>query len=320
MVLVRRFQSRLASRLLSLVLVVWAVTIATFMLANVLPGDPVLAILGEDATPETIAAWRERLGLDQPLPVRYVEWLTNALQGDLGFSYQTNEQTLDLILERLPVTLEILVLTQIVALSLAVPAAILSAWRSKGPFDRATMTTSLGLLAMPPFLIAIGLIYTFSVKLGWLPATGFRPLSDGIWANLRSVALPTLALALNEFPVYQRLLRADMMQTLQQDYISVARAKGLSNARILLRHALKPSSFTLLTVVGVNIGRLLGGTIIIEVLFGLPGLGQLMIQSVYQQDYLVLQGLVLFMAVSFVVVNAIVDGVYVLLDPRTSDD
>jgi peptide/nickel transport system permease protein len=310
------FRGPFVTRLLSLLLVVWAVTIATFMMANLLPGDPVLALLGENATPEAIAQWRQRLGLDQPLLVRYYQWLIAALQGDFGISYQTNEQVADMILHRLPVTLEILVLTTIVALGMAVPTAIISAWRARGAFDRISMAGSLGLLSMPPFLIAIFLIYTFSVQLGWLPATGFTPLSDGLLANLRSVALPTLALALNEFPVYMRLLRADLMQTLQQDFIAVARAKGLSTARILLRHALKPSSFTLLTVLGVNLGRLIGGTIIIEVLFGLPGIGQLLIQSIYQQDYLVLQAVVLFVAVAFVLINAMVDGLYVLLDPR----
>ena len=219
---------------------------------------------------------------------------------------------------RLPVTVEILVLTQIVALAIAVPCGIFSAWRSGSNFDRATMGTSLGLLSMPPFLIGILLIYLFSIQLGLLPATGYASLDDGILENLQSLLLPVLALALAEIPVYLRLLREDMMQTLQQDYIAVARAKGMPPRRILLFHALRPSSFSLITVVGVNIGRLIGGAIIVEVLFALPGIGQLLIQSVYQQDFLVLQGIVLFVAVAFVLVNATVDLLYNFLDPRTS--
>ncbi|MBK8766918.1 MAG: ABC transporter permease [Steroidobacteraceae bacterium] len=310
--------ARIRSRLLSLVLVVWGVTIATFVLANLLPGDPVLALLGEDATPESIAVWRAKLGLDQPLLVRYFDWLLNALQGDFGASYRTDEKVFDMILHRLPVTVEILVLTQIVALAIAVPCGIFSAWRSGSNFDRATMGTSLGLLSMPPFLIGILLIYLFSIQLGLLPATGYASLDDGILENLQSLLLPVLALALAEIPVYLRLLREDMMQTLQQDYIAVARAKGMPPRRILLFHALRPSSFSLITVVGVNIGRLIGGAIIVEVLFALPGIGQLLIQSVYQQDFLVLQGIVLFVAVAFVLVNATVDLLYNFLDPRTS--
>ena len=310
--------ARIRSRLLSLVLVVWGVTIATFVLANLLPGDPVLALLGEDATPENIAVWRAKLGLDQPLLVRYADWLLNALQGDFGASYRTEEKVFDMILHRLPVTVEILVLTQIVALAIAVPCGIFSAWRSGSNFDRATMGTSLGLLSMPPFLIGILLIYLFSIQLGLFPATGYASLDDGILENLQSLLLPVLALALAEIPVYLRLLREDMMQTLQQDYIAVARAKGMPPRRILLFHALRPSSFSLITVVGVNIGRLIGGAIIVEVLFALPGIGQLLIQSVYQQDFLVLQGIVLFVAVAFVLVNATVDLLYNFLDPRTS--
>ncbi len=308
----------LRSRLISLLLVVWGVTVATFLLANLLPGDPVLALLGEDATPANVAMWREKLGLDRPLWLRYVDWLVNALQGDFGASYKTEESVFEMIVQRLPVTLEILVLTQIVALAVAVPCGIVSAWRAGRGFDRTAMVGSLGLLSMPPFLIGILLIYLFSIQLGWLPATGFVPLQEDVLENLQSIALPVVALALAEIPVYLRLLREDMIRTLQQDFIAVARAKGMPTRRILLSHALRPSSFSLITVIGVNIGRLIGGTIIVEVLFALPGIGQLLIQSVYQQDYMVLQGIVLFVSVAFVLINATVDGIYRMLDPRTS--
>lgn len=308
----------LRTRVGPLLLVVWGVTIATFVLANLLPGDPAIALLGDDATPEAIALLRERLGLNEPLVQRYFDWLFNAFRGDFGASYRTEEAVLSMIAQRLPVTLEILVLTQIVALALAIPVGIYVAWRHGGKMDRSAMAGSLGLLSMPPFLIGILLIYVFSIQLGWLPATGFVSLTESVVGNLQSIALPVLALALNEIPVYLRLLREDMIRTLQQDFIAVARAKGMPARRILLFHALRPSSFSLITVVGVNIGKLIGGTIIIEVLFALPGIGQLLIQSVYQQDYMVLQGIVLFVAVAFVAVNATVDALYNFLDPRTS--
>lgn len=310
--------SWLRYRIVPLLLVVWGVTIATFVLANLLPGDPVLALLGDEATSEAITIWRERLGLNEPLMQRYLDWLLNVLRGDFGASYRTEEAVLDMIAQRLPVTLEILVLTQVVALALAIPLGIYVAWRNGGKVDRSAMAGSLGLLSMPPFLIGILLIYVFSIQLDWLPATGFVSLRESVTGNLRSIALPVLALALSEIPVYLRLLREDMIQTLQQEFIAVARAKGMPARRILLFHALRPSSFSLITVVGVNVGKLIGGTIIIEVLFALPGIGQLLIQSVYQQDFMVLQGIVLFVAVAFVLVNATVDALYNFLDPRTS--
>ncbi|GAB1269636.1 ABC transporter permease [Aurantivibrio infirmus] len=303
-------------KLIPSIVVIWAVTLVTFLLSRLLPGDPVIALLGENATPELIALWRDRFGLDEPLYTRYFQWLGRIFIGDFGYSYHTEEKVLDMILYRLPVTLEILVVTQILALAIALPLAITSAWRNNKLFDKIAMAGSLSFLSMPPFLVGILLIYFFSIQLGWFPATGFTPVSEGIGKNLASVFLPSLALALAEFPIYMRLLRADLIQTLQQDFITVARAKGISTKRILWRHALKPSSFSLLTVVGVNIGRLIGGTIIIEVLFAIPGIGQLLIQSIYQQDFLVLQGIVLLVAVGFVVVNIFIDRLYIWLDPR----
>lgn len=308
---------QLTGRMLSLGLVVWAVTLATFLLANLLPGSPVLAMLGENATPAAIAHWREVMGLDQPMLVRYWQWLWGVLHGDFGVSYWANEGVLDMILRRLPVTLELLVLTQVIALALAIPCAVYSAWQRGRAFDRVTQSTALGLLSTPPFLIGILLIFAFSVHLDWLPATGFVPLSEDPLGNLASMALPALSLAMAEFPIYTRLLRADMVQTLQQDYVAVAFAKGMPTRRVLLRHALRPSSFTLVTVIGVNIGRLIGGAVIVEQLFALPGIGQMLVQAVYQQDYLVLQGVVLFVAVAFVLINALVDALYFVLDPRT---
>lgn len=302
--------------LISLLAIVAAVTGLTFAITEILPGDAAVAILGESATPELVASLREELGLNRPLAVRYVDWLVKALHGDLGHSYRSNEAVSRMVLDRLPVTLELIVLTQILALLIAVPAGILAAYRVGSRFDRLVTALSVGFLSAPPFLVGILLIYGLSVYAGLLPAAGFKSLEDGLGANLRSLLLPSLTLALAECPVYLRLLRADMIATLQQDFVLVARAKGLSPLEILLRHALKPSSFSLVTVVGVNMGRLVGGSVIAETLFALPGIGQMVAAAAFQLDHFAIQGVVLLVAVGFVFVNLMVDAIYAVLDPR----
>ena len=310
------FLRRLQVQVLTLLVILLAATALTFIITNVLPGDAAVAILGDNATPADIASLRTELGLDRNVVVRYVDWLSHALRGDLGKSYRTRENIATMIGDRLPVTLELILLTQLIALAFAVPAGILAAYRSRTKVDSALATVSIGLLSMPAFVKGILLIYLMSVLLGWFPASGFKSLSDGLGANLHSLALPAMTLALAEFPVYMRLLRADMISTLQQDYILVARAKGLSVRVILLGHALRPSSLSLVTVVGINLGRLVGGAVIIETLFALPGIGQMLVNAVYQHDQFVIQGVVLVIATGFVLINLLVDLMYALIDPR----
>jgi peptide/nickel transport system permease protein len=310
------FLRRLQVQVVTLLVILLAATALTFIITNVLPGDAAVAILGDNATPADIASLRTELGLDRNVVVRYVDWLSHALRGDLGKSYRTRENIATMIGDRLPVTLELILLTQLIALAFAVPAGILAAYRSRTKVDSALATVSIGLLSMPAFVKGILLIYLMSVLLGWFPASGFKSLSDGLGANLHSLALPAMTLALAEFPVYMRLLRADMISTLQQDYILVARAKGLSVREILLGHALRPSSLSLVTVVGINLGRLVGGAVIIETLFALPGIGQMLVNAVYQHDQFVIQGVVLVIATGFVLINLLVDLMYALIDPR----
>jgi peptide/nickel transport system permease protein len=310
------FLRRLQVQVLTLLVILLAATALTFFITNVLPGDAAVAILGDSATPADIASLRTELGLDRNIVVRYADWLGHALRGDLGKSYRTREHISTMIGDRLPVTLELIVLTQLIALAFAVPAGILAAYRSRTKVDSALATVSIGLLSTPAFVKGILLIYLMSVLLGWFPASGFKSLSDGLGANLHSLALPAMTLALAEFPVYMRLLRADMISTLQQDYILVARAKGLSVREILLGHALRPSSLSLVTVVGINLGRLVGGAVVIETLFALPGIGQLLVNAVYQHDQFVIQGVVLVIATGFVLINLLVDLMYVVIDPR----
>ena len=306
-------------RLPSLLATLFAVSLLTFLMTSLLPGDPALQILGaENATPEAVAAVRADLGLDDPLPVRYLNWIGDALTGDFGRSYRTNEPVSEAIIDRLPVTAEIGILAIIIALLVAIPVGMLSAYRSGTRTDKLISSTSFGLLAVPNFMVAIFLILIFAVWLGVLPATGWVNFTDNPVQNLRSALLPALSLAIAEMAVYTRLLRTDMIGTLQQDFVTMARVKGVSNRRILFRHALRPSSFSLMTVAGVQVGAIIGGSVVIETLFALPGVGRLLLEAVLVRDLLMVQGVALVIAVSYVVVNFTVDILYSYLDPRIS--
>ena len=305
-----------ARRLLYLVPVLVAVSLLTFLIASLLPGDLAYVILGDQATPEKVAALRHDMGLDQPIWWRYLSWLGHVLQGDFGRSFRTGQTVLQAVTERLPISLELMVLAELGALAIGIPLAIACAVRSGSAFDRFMTGSAFGMLSVPAFLSAILLIYLFAVELRWLPATGYVPFEDDPIGNLRSFLLPALTLALGEWPVLMRVLRSDMIATLQEDYIAMARAKGLKPSRILLVHALKPSSLTLVTVTGINIGRLIGGTVIVESIFALPGIGRLLLGAIFTRDLIILQGVVLFVACGYVLMNFIVDMLYAVLDPR----
>ncbi len=308
--------SRLLWGIAGVVATLLAVSVVSFLLVALLPGDLALLILADAATPERVANLRAQLGLDQPLAVRYLWWLGNVLSGDFGRGIHSGQPTLDVILSRLPVTLELILLTQVVALSVAIPLGIWSAYRRGSTIDTATLVGSLCLLSTPAFVIGLVLIYFFALNLQWLPATGFVSLRESLGGNLESMILPVVSLALIEVPVYLRLLRSEMIGTLQQNFIALARGMGVPTWRILVENALRPSSLNLITVVGINMGRLMGGAIIVEQMFALPGVGQLLVESIYQQEYLMTQGIVLFVATMFIAINLITDLVYALVDPR----
>ncbi|TAJ83907.1 ABC transporter permease [Reyranella sp.] len=306
----------LARQLLRLVAVLFCVTLVTFLIVNILPGDVTIVILGTLATPQDIAGLRADLGLDRPMLVRYFDWLGSALSGDLGRSYRNGEPVAQAIADRLPVSLELMVLAQLVALGIAIPVALLSVRKPGGWFDRISASAAFGFLAMPNFMLGIVLIYLFSVSFDLLPATGFSPLSDGLWDNLESMILPALTLGLIEWTVLMRVLRSDLLTTLKEDFILLARAKGLPPWRVLLQHALRPSSFTLITVLGLNIGGLIGGAVIVEQIFALPGVGRLLLGGIFNRDLILVQGTVSFIAAGFVIINFLVDMLYAVLDPR----
>src|SRR5437899_4656595 len=305
-----------ARRLVYVVPVLIAVSLLTFLIASLLPGDLAYVILGDQATPEKVAALRHDMGLDEPIWWRYLSWLGNVLQGDFGRSFRTGQTVLQAVAERLPVSIELILLAQLGALAIGIPLAIACAVRSGSAFDRFMTGSAFSMLSVPAFLSAILLIYLFAVELRWLPATGYVPFNEDPVGNLRSFLLPALTLALGEWPVLMRVLRSDMIATLQEDYIAMARAKGLKPSRILLVHALKPSSLTLVTVTGINIGRLIGGAVIVETIFALPGIGRLLVGAIYTRDLIILQGVVLLVAAGFVIMNFIVDMLYAVLDPR----
>ncbi|MHD0280867.1 ABC transporter permease [Rhodococcus aetherivorans] len=301
---------------MKLLAVLLLVSVTTFLLLEMLPGDRLASVLPDGATPEMRAAAEERFGLDGPPVQRYFEWLGGALQGDLGRSMQSQVPVTQAIVERLPVTLELAAVSILLALLVAIPVGIYSGYRPGGVVDRIVTFLCSVTLSIPSFLLGVLLVFVFAVSLSALPVTGWTPLSEGLVPHIRSLVLPVVTLAAVEAVGFVRLLRNDMVATLQQDFVLSARARGLSTPRILLVHALRPSAFSLLTVMGVSLGRLIGGTVIVETLFSLPGLGSLVMTAITGRDFLLVQGIVLVVAVSYVLLNAFVDLAYPLLDPR----
>ncbi|MCK9900260.1 ABC transporter permease [Parafrankia colletiae] len=288
---------------------------AAFLL-DLAPGDPAFALLGEQATAEQIAATHRALHLDDPFLTRYWTWMSGVVRGDFGTSYLTGEPVMASVAARLEVTGELVLLALAGALAVSVPIGVLTAHRADGRADRAWSLVSSGLIATPPFVLALFLAYVLALKVGGLPATGWAAWADGPGANLRHAALPAATLALALVPTYSRMLRADMIATLQEDHILAARSRGLPVRRILFRHALRPSSFSLVTLTGISIGQLISGAVVVEVLFALPGLGQLVVTSVTAKDVPVVQGVVMFLAVVYCAAGAVTDVLYGCLDPR----
>ncbi len=306
----------IGGKLLHLAVVLMAVTVLTFAMLDLLPASTAHAVAGPTAAAEDIAAIRKELGLDDPSVVRYGRWLAGALRGELGVSHVSGQPVAEALASHLPVTAELIVLAQLFALLLAIPVALPSAWRAESRFDRFFTTLGFGLNSIPSFALAVVLVYVFSLQLKWLPATGFVPLSAGIWPNLKGLFLPAVSIALVEWVILMRVLRSELIATLQEDFILLARAKGLPDRKILLRHALRPSLFGTLTVFGLQIGNMIGGAVIIEQLFALPGVGRLLVSSIFAQDLPMVQGCVLLITLGYVAINFLVDVGYGLLDPR----
>lgn len=306
----------LRRKLLQFFLTVLIVSAITFAMIDLLPGDAATVFAGPEASVETVAAIRHEMGLDASAIVRYFCWIGRAVSGDLGLSMITREPVWDALVMRLPVTLELLLFAQLMALSLAIPAAMICARNPGGTVDRILSTVGFASLSIPNFVMAILLIFFFVLRLGWLPATSFAPLSDGLTANVRSLLLPGLSLALVEWVILFRVLRSDLITTLGEDFILMARSKGLSSAQVLFRHALRPSSLNLLTLIGLQMGHLIGGALVVETIFALPGIGRLLVTAIYSRDIFMIQGCALWITLGYVSINLLVDVLYAVLDPR----
>ncbi len=305
-------------RLVKLVVVLLIISFMTFSLTSLLPGDPVTTILGpQSSDPVARAAVEEDLGLDKPFIEAYGDWLIGVVtEFDFGRAYSTGFEVKELIGNGLPVTIQLMLMAQFFAILISVPLAVWSAYRANTRTDKIITTTSFGLISFPNYALAVFLVYLLAVQSQVFPAVGFTRLSQDLGDNLRSVALPVMVLVAGLVAVYTRLLRSDMIATLQEDFILMARSKGLPTWHILIRHALRPSSFSLLTVFGINFGTLIGGSVILEQFFSLPGLGRLAVESIVKRDYLAVQGVVLLIATAFVLINFLVDALYSVLDPR----
>ena len=306
-----------AVKLAELTGVLLLVSFGVFMLMSLIPGDPAVMALGEGHPPEAYEEMRQELGLDRPLFEQYLDWLVSALTGDLGSSLvPPHNDVAERLLLALPVSLQLAAMALVIALAAAIPLAMWSAYREGGRVDRAISAGTFGLLSVPNFLAGLILIIVFANWLGWLPRAEWARLGEGIGANLHHAILPAITIALMELAQFTRVLRNDLIVTLREDYILAARAKGMPPLRILLSDALRPSSFSLVTLLGLSVGRLIGSTVIVEYLFSLPGLGSLVVGAANQGDYPTVQGAVLAIAVFYVLTNACIDLSYRYLDPR----
>ena len=306
----------LIRRFLQLLVVSFVISVLVFMLVHLLPGDPTTQILGANDTAANRAILLKQLGLNLPLWHQYTIWLNAAFHGNLGTSYLNHESVTHILATGAPVSIELILISQIMAFAVAVPLALVVSRKPNRALDNVSTTTTFGLLALPPFVVAPILVAVFAVGLGWFPATGYVPFTQSPATNIHDMILPSVAITAGSIAVYFRLLRSDLISTLQQDFITMARSKGLSNRRIMWRHAFRPSSFSLLAAAGINIGSLIAGTFVVELLFAMPGIGYALVQAVEQRDYLVVQGLSLVIAIAFVVIQFIIDFIFTIVDPR----
>jgi peptide/nickel transport system permease protein len=306
----------IARRVLATIPVLAIVALVVFAILHVAPGDPAALIAGDQATPEQIAAIRVKLRLDLPLHEQFVLWLGNALHGDLGTSIFSNRPVASLFLQRLEPTVALAVMTTIIAVMLAVPIGVLAAWRAGSFIDRGVMSIAVLGFAFPVFVVGYILIYVFAMKLKVLPIQGYRPIADGFWPFVQHLVLPSFALGLSFMALIARITRASVLEVLGQDHIRTARAKGLPARRLLFDHALPNAAVPIVTIIGVGVALLLGGVVVTESVFAIPGLGRLVVDAILSRDYPVIQGALLIFSLTYVVVNLIVDLVYVAIDPR----
>jgi peptide/nickel transport system permease protein len=306
----------IVTKLLLMIPTVVGLTLVVFLMMRAIPGDPIQALLGEAYTPELAAHMRAEYGFDRPLPVQYVKWLWRLVQGEWGRSVYSRRPVLDDVLARLPISLELIALSMLFALLLAIPAGVISATKPYSLRDHTAMTLSLLGISLPEFFLGILLFFLFSLVLGWLPVVGFVPASENFLQHLRHLVLPSIALGFARCALLTRLIRASLLEVIRLDYVTTARAKGLREAVVVHKHALMNALIPTVTVVGLQVGFLIGGAIVIEKVFAIPGIGSFGIDAIIKRDYPQVQGFVVVAALMFVLTNLVVDLSYGVLDPR----
>jgi len=306
----------LVKRILATIPVMAVVALFVFSLLYIAPGDPASIIAGDQATPEQIDRIRQSLGLDRPFLVRFGEWFWQILHGDLGTSIFTNLPVSTLIAQRIEPTLSLMVITLLLSVAVAVPIGVLAAWKAGTWIDRAIMAFAVFGFSVPVFVVGYLLAYVFALQFEWLPVQGYTSISRGLWPWLENLILPSIALGCVYIALIARITRASMLEVLQQDYIRTARAKGLAQGSILFIHALKNASVPIVTVIGIGVALLIGGAVVTESVFAIPGLGRLTVDAILRRDYPVIQGVVLLFSFVYVLVNLAIDLLYTVLDPR----
>jgi len=306
------------SRLLSAVPTLFIVSVAVFGLIRLIPGDPASLMLGDLADADALAAARKTMGLDKPVPLQFVIWLGNVVQGDLGHSVLNGQPVLDLVLQRFSTSAWMVLIAVGLSVLIAVPLGMAAAWKQNGGLDLAIVAMSTLLLSIPTFWLGLMILLGFGLKLGWLPVLGYVSVTDDPIAGLIYLIMPVATLVLHEVGIIVRMARASTLDVLRLDYITHARAKGLGEAAVLLRHAARNAFGPTWTLIGLVLGNLLGGVAVVETVFTIPGLGRLIVDSIYARDYAVVQGCLLFVSVTYLLVNLLVDLLYPLFDPRVT--
>ena len=306
----------LGRRILATVPVVLIVAVLVFLMLRLTPGDPAAVIAGEAATSEDIAQIREKLGLSGSIVKQFFLWGGHALRGDFGESFFYKKQVASLISDRIEPTLALSILTILLATLIAVPLGTIAAYKQGSWLDRGVMGLSVAGFSVPVFVIGYVLIYLFSLQLGWFPVQGYQRLSDGFWGFLHRLLLPAMTLAIVFIALLARMTRTSVLEVLNEDYVRTARAKGLPNLKVLVFHALRNAAVPIVTVIGISIATLLGGVVVTESVFNIPGLGRLTVDAVLARDYPTVQAVILLFSLAYVLINLVIDVLYTLLDPR----
>lgn len=310
----------ITKRLLSLIPVLFVVTIAIFLIIHLTPGDPAAAMLGMEATQDEIQALNEELGFNRPIAEQYISWVANVLKGDLGDSIFMKQPVSQAIAEHIGPTFSLAVIAQIIALVLAIPFGIIAAYKRGSIADYTLMGVSLFGMAVPSFLLGLLLMLLIGVKLQWLPVAGYEPLSNGLWSHLQYLILPGISLGTIQAALITRMTRSSMLEVLNLNLVKTARSKGLNEMKVLLKHAFRNAFIPILTVIGQTFGTLVTGAVVVESIFNIPGLGQLILNSISRRDFAVIQGVVLVVTLLYVGINLLIDLLYGAVDPRVRLD